>query len=136
MDTVPNVLADRYASAELRALWSAPDTRSKLLQGLAEKGFGAEQLALGVDLRLVVEDELAFGQALAQVVFQVGAGADFGLHLRVEEAHGITPGCLGLVHGHIRPLEHFVHCAVVVGEQGDADTGGAAVVTLKQAVGG
>lgn len=31
--------------AELRQLWSAPDTRSKLLQGLAEKGFGAEQLA-------------------------------------------------------------------------------------------
>ena len=31
--------------AELRPLWSAPDTRSKLLQGLAEKGFGAEQLA-------------------------------------------------------------------------------------------
>ena len=30
---------------ELRALWSAPDTRKKLLQGLAEKGFGAEQLA-------------------------------------------------------------------------------------------
>ena len=27
--------------AELRALWSAPDTREKLLQGLAEKGFGA-----------------------------------------------------------------------------------------------
>ncbi|MFM7268020.1 MAG: EcoAI/FtnUII family type I restriction enzme subunit R [Cyanobium sp.] len=31
--------------AELRVLWSAPDTRSRLLQGLAEKGFGAEQLA-------------------------------------------------------------------------------------------
>ncbi len=31
--------------AELRALWSAPETRKKLLQGLAEKGFGAEQLA-------------------------------------------------------------------------------------------
>ena len=31
--------------AELRALWSEPRTRSKLLQGLAEKGFGAEQLA-------------------------------------------------------------------------------------------
>ncbi|QQR75349.1 MAG: DEAD/DEAH box helicase family protein [Holophagales bacterium] len=31
--------------AELRALWSAPDTRAKLLQGLAEKGFGGEQLA-------------------------------------------------------------------------------------------
>jgi len=31
--------------AELRALWSAPDTRKKLLDGLAEKGFGRDQLA-------------------------------------------------------------------------------------------
>lgn len=31
--------------AQLRALWSVPDTRSKLLKGLAEKGFGAEQMA-------------------------------------------------------------------------------------------
>jgi type I restriction enzyme R subunit len=30
---------------ELRALWSAPDTRSKLLEGLADKGFGKDQLA-------------------------------------------------------------------------------------------
>jgi type I restriction enzyme R subunit len=30
---------------ELRALWSDPDTRAKLLQGLAEKGFGREQMA-------------------------------------------------------------------------------------------
>lgn len=31
--------------AQLRALWSVPDTRSKLLKGLAEKGIGAEQMA-------------------------------------------------------------------------------------------
>src|SRR6185312_11478619 len=31
--------------AELRSVWSLPDTRAKLLQGLAEKGFGHEQLA-------------------------------------------------------------------------------------------
>ncbi len=31
--------------AELRAIWSAPDTRARLLQGLAERGFGREQLA-------------------------------------------------------------------------------------------
>jgi type I restriction enzyme R subunit len=31
--------------AELRALWSAPDTRRRLLHGLAEKGFGHDQLA-------------------------------------------------------------------------------------------
>jgi type I restriction enzyme, R subunit len=30
--------------AELRALWSAPDTRAKLLEGLAEQGFGPEQM--------------------------------------------------------------------------------------------
>ncbi len=30
---------------ELRALWSAPDTRRKLLESLAEKGFGKDQLA-------------------------------------------------------------------------------------------
>lgn len=30
---------------ELRRIWSAPDTRKRLLQGLAEKGFGHEQLA-------------------------------------------------------------------------------------------
>jgi len=30
---------------ELRQLWSAPDTRSRLLRGLAEKGFGHAQLA-------------------------------------------------------------------------------------------
>ena len=31
--------------AELRAIWSVPGTRSKLLEGLAENGFGAEQMA-------------------------------------------------------------------------------------------
>src|ERR1035438_5099537 len=31
--------------AELRALWSAPDTRLKLLEGLAEKGFGRAQMS-------------------------------------------------------------------------------------------
>ena len=30
---------------ELRRLWSTPDTRAKLLQGLAERGFGSEQMA-------------------------------------------------------------------------------------------
>jgi type I restriction enzyme R subunit len=30
---------------ELRVLWSVPDTRRKLLEGLAEKGFGKDQLA-------------------------------------------------------------------------------------------
>lgn len=31
--------------AELRSLWSSPDTRARLLDGLAEKGFGSDQMA-------------------------------------------------------------------------------------------
>ncbi|MBK9306477.1 MAG: DEAD/DEAH box helicase family protein [Nitrospira sp.] len=34
-----------HDEAELRAIWSVPETRARLLQGLAEKGFGAEQMA-------------------------------------------------------------------------------------------
>jgi type I restriction enzyme R subunit len=39
---------------ELRALWSAPDTRKMLLQGLAEKGFGHEQL---VEMQKIIDAE-------------------------------------------------------------------------------
>lgn len=39
-------LPDFFKSeSELRAIWSVPETRKQLLAGLAEKGFGAEQLA-------------------------------------------------------------------------------------------
>jgi type I restriction enzyme R subunit len=34
-----------HDEAELRALWSEPGTRAALLDGLAEKGFGRDQLA-------------------------------------------------------------------------------------------
>jgi type I restriction enzyme, R subunit len=40
--------------AELCALWSEPETRKKLLQGLAEKGFGGEQLA---EMQKIIEAE-------------------------------------------------------------------------------
>ncbi|MDD4928588.1 MAG: DEAD/DEAH box helicase family protein [Gallionella sp.] len=40
--------------AELRALWSAPDTRKKLLDGLAEKGFGKDQLT---EMQKIIEAE-------------------------------------------------------------------------------
>lgn len=39
---------------ELRALWSMPDTRLKLLEGLAEKGFGPDQLA---EMQKLIEAE-------------------------------------------------------------------------------
>jgi type I restriction enzyme R subunit len=39
---------------ELRKLWSAPDTRKMLLKGLAEKGFGHEQL---VEMQKIIDAE-------------------------------------------------------------------------------
>jgi type I restriction enzyme R subunit len=46
MELLFGKLPDFFQSEEeLRKLWSAPDTRARLLQGLAEKGFGHEQLA-------------------------------------------------------------------------------------------
>ncbi|MBN2512722.1 MAG: DEAD/DEAH box helicase family protein [Sedimentisphaerales bacterium] len=40
--------------AELRALWSVPDTRRKLLEGLADKGFGKEQL---LEMQKIIDAE-------------------------------------------------------------------------------
>lgn len=42
------------SEAELRELWSAPETRSRLLEGLADKGFGADQLA---EMQRIIEAE-------------------------------------------------------------------------------
>ncbi len=39
---------------ELRALWSVPETRRKLLEGLAEKGFGKDQL---VEMQKIIDAE-------------------------------------------------------------------------------
>jgi type I restriction enzyme R subunit len=46
MELLFGKLPDFFKSeAQLRELWSVPDTRKKLLKGLAEKGFGHDQLA-------------------------------------------------------------------------------------------
>ena len=39
---------------ELRSLWSRPDTRKKLLEGLAEKGFGHDQL---IEMQRIIDAE-------------------------------------------------------------------------------
>ena len=57
--------------AELRALWSAPDTRAKLLQGLAEKGFGSEQLA---EMQKIIDAEKSdLFDVLAHVAYALAA---------------------------------------------------------------
>jgi type I restriction enzyme R subunit len=55
--------------AELRAIWSAPDTRKKLLQGLAEKGFGRDQLA---EMQKIIDAEKSdLFDVLAHVAYAV-----------------------------------------------------------------
>ena len=65
---------------ELRTLWSAPDTRAKLLQGLAEKGFGKDQLA---EMQRIIDAEKSdLFDVLAHVAYALpaahprGAGAE------------------------------------------------------------
>jgi type I restriction enzyme R subunit len=55
--------------AELRTLWSNPDTRAKLLQGLAEKGFGDAQLA---EMQKIIDAEKSdLFDVLAYVAYQL-----------------------------------------------------------------
>src|SRR5438477_9558463 len=57
--------------AELRALWSAPDTRAKLLLGLAEKGFGRDQMA---EIQRVIDAEKSdLFDVLAHVAYALPA---------------------------------------------------------------
>ncbi len=54
---------------ELRTIWSEPDTRKKLLQGLAEKGFGHEQLA---EMQRIIDAESSdLFDVLAHVAFSM-----------------------------------------------------------------
>jgi type I restriction enzyme R subunit len=52
---------------ELRALWSLPDTRMKLLEGLAEKGFGRDQL--GEMQKIIDAENSDLFDVLAHVAF-------------------------------------------------------------------
>ncbi|MCX6981867.1 MAG: DEAD/DEAH box helicase family protein [Verrucomicrobia bacterium] len=55
MEVLFGKLPDFFQSEEeLRKLWSAPDTRAKLLAGLEEKGFGHDQLA---EMQKVIDAE-------------------------------------------------------------------------------
>jgi type I restriction enzyme R subunit len=72
--------------AELRALWSAPDTRAKLLAGLAEKGFGKEQMA---EMQKIIDAEKSdLFDVLAFVAYARATVAreDRAAHARTEIA--------------------------------------------------
>lgn len=65
---------------ELRAIWSAPETRRTLLQGLAEKGFGHEQLA---EMQRIIDAE-------SSDLFDVLAYVAFAMTPLTREARAAT----------------------------------------------
>ena len=106
--------------AELRALWSAPDTRAKLLQGLAEKGFGSEQMA---EMQKIIDAEKSdLFDVLAHVAYalapltrqeraahaKVGIGANFNskqqAFLDFVLSHYVSEGVRELDQEKLTPL--------------------------------
>ena len=61
---LPEWFADE---AQLRELWSQPDTRKKLIQGLEEKGYGVDQL--GEIARMIEAQESDLYDVLAYIAF-------------------------------------------------------------------
>ncbi len=94
---------------ELRALWSAPDTRAKLLEGLAEKGFGREQLA---EMQKIIDAEKSD-------LFDVLAHVAYALAPRTREERAAQ--AMALISGHFNDrqrvfldfvLSHYVAVGV------------------------
>ena len=72
------------SESELRAIWSEPSTRQKLLIGLNEKGFGAEQLA---EMQQIISAENSdLFDVLAHVAF---ARAPIERRVRADQARGL-----------------------------------------------
>jgi type I restriction enzyme R subunit len=69
---------------ELRRMWRAPDTRSKLLAGLAEKGFGPAQLA---EMQKIIDAEKSD-------LFDVLAHVAYALPTVTREARAASAGPL------------------------------------------
>ena len=72
------------SESELRAIWSVPSTRQKLLEGLNEKGFGADQLA---EMQQIISAENSdLFDVLAHVAF---ARAPIERRVRADQARGL-----------------------------------------------
>jgi type I restriction enzyme R subunit len=75
---------------ELRRLWSAPDTRKKLLQGLEERGFGRDQI---LDMQRIIEAESSdLFDVLAYVAFAMApvTRAERALHAKARVGDQLT----------------------------------------------
>ncbi|MCY1409390.1 hypothetical protein D9M71_247390 [compost metagenome] len=75
------------------------------------------------DYGLVVQDELAVAQGLAQLGLQRQPADGQVMHAVVEEFEAVLAQGLGAVHGQVRMAEDFFRRFVAQGAGGDADAG-------------
>jgi type I restriction enzyme R subunit len=100
---------------ELRRLWSQPDTRRALLESLAERGFGGEQLAA---IRDVID-------AAQSDVFDVLAYIAFALQplTRAERVESRKPAIMPLYDAKLQAFIDFVLQQYVAQGVDELDTG-------------
>jgi type I restriction enzyme R subunit len=106
--------------AELRAIWSVPGTRAKLLQGLAEQGFGRDQLA---EMQRIIDAEKSdLFDVLAHVAYALpplsraeraaNAKVEISAHFNTKQqafldfvlSHYVSVGVEELDHEKLTPL--------------------------------
>jgi type I restriction enzyme R subunit len=108
---------------ELRAIWSTPDTRKKLLEGLAEKGFGKEQL--GEMQKIIDAEKSDLFDVLAHVAYALPpltrqeraakANVSIGTHFNAKQqaflefvlSHYVNVGVDELDQEKLTPLLHL-----------------------------
>ena len=146
---LPDLIEDE---AQLRALWSAPETRAKLLEGLNEKGFGSDQLA---EMQRILDAEKSdLFDVLAYVAFAlplltraeraakatVALGAHFNARLQGFLAfvlsHYVSEGVQELDQDKLKPLLSLKYGAIAdaVKDLGDPAEIGKAFVAFQKSL--
>ena len=116
-------LADRQNQSGFLGQRDELGRRNQAALGMApaQQRLGADDAAGAVDLRLVIENELAIANGESQSGFQIRPRGERALHLGVEEAQRVAPRQFRLVHRDVGLLEQFVERVAGVDEQRDAD---------------
>ena len=90
----------------------------------AQQGLHAKHAPItGIVLRLVIEEQFALGQSLAQVMFQTQPLADDAVHFRFEEAIAVAPDSLGGMQCGVGILQQRIDIVAILGIDADADAG-------------
>ena len=87
----------------------------------AHQGLTTGEVSGLIHLGLIVEDEFAILNRLAQVRFQRRTRGNCRLHFRLEKAQRVAACLFGLVHGQISALKQVLQASFVVHEERHAN---------------